>query len=358
VGRAGIAVYGYYGAGNLGDDILAYVVFQYLTSVCNPEELLAVSVESDYLGDWFPGIAVCDLQRWFREVQSGRRKLVLGGGGLFYNFDRPGLGNLWGACRATVRTFSRILPALQSGRLSAYALCVGVGPLYGLGARWLTRRILSKFDEISVRDEDSLQQLSLSRARLAADLSLLLSEFWKPPASYESGRVAFVIRAWHFSDVMPFVSRLVTAGRLVRLAGLNVEYVSFQPAYDRAVIEYLRSAGETVVGWEPSGEPMFEFLNRMASYQLLVTMRAHGLFIATLAGRLAIPVLVEPKLAITGRRCGLPGVAIALDASAEDIVSAIMRSIRSGSKPALGPLHSDRVLVEQEINRFRRWAAS
>jgi len=177
--RRGALLYGYFGAGNLGDDLLLAVTIGALRPIL-PFARFFVRDHGDTAGlsalgrdITFTGseTILADqtvsrpvrLARYLRAYARAFREchwLIFAGGTLFH--ERGTLTSLvlqWMIC---------VLARLQGVRI--VALGVGVAELQsGLG-RWLLRRIVGMSELFLVRDEAALNQCSGTIARLTSDL--------------------------------------------------------------------------------------------------------------------------------------------------------------------------------------------
>jgi polysaccharide pyruvyl transferase WcaK-like protein len=175
--RTGVLLSGYYGCGNLGDDLLLTVALEELRTILPNARFLLRDHGAGLpkLGeDVIPtGIdAIVDDQtnsRLYRLTSftwhsAGLlrqcRWLIFGGGTVFH--DNGGLVSLalqWLLCH---------LARMLAVRVAA--LGVGVGNLRTKTGRWLLRGIVSRCELFLVRDDAALRQCSGTKARLTEDL--------------------------------------------------------------------------------------------------------------------------------------------------------------------------------------------
>lgn len=138
---------GYYGYGNLGDELLARATIELLGAAGVERGRIAMLSGNPAESEASHGVAAVD--RWkysaIRPMMRRTRALVLGGGGLFQDATSArSCAYYWGIVR---------LARLERCRTAA--LGQSVGPLVSPAAQWLTKNALAACDYISVRDEPS-----------------------------------------------------------------------------------------------------------------------------------------------------------------------------------------------------------
>lgn len=142
-----VAILGYYGFGNLGDEILLQAVLEILNRCSlDREKIIVLSNNPKQTSEDFN---VASVNRWsFRDVITTLREsdtLLLGGGGLFQ--DTTSIKSCiwyWGV--------SRLANFLG---VKLWALGQSIGPLHSRLARILTRDALKLCKRVHVRDEKS-----------------------------------------------------------------------------------------------------------------------------------------------------------------------------------------------------------
>ena len=167
--RYRVALAGYYGFGNLGDELLAGASLEALERAGVGRGNIVV-LSNDPEGSRC-AFGVDSVSRWrLRGVVSALRSsetLLLGGGGLFQ--DGTSLRSClwyWGLVR-----LARICGAVP------WALGQSIGPLRSVGARWMTRNALRACRVLHLRDAPSMEwagRLGLSAVH-GGDLALTLN---------------------------------------------------------------------------------------------------------------------------------------------------------------------------------------
>ena len=242
-------------------------------------------------------------------------------------------------------------------QLSAYAFCVGVGPIAGIGAHWMTRKLLSRFEHISVRDAASkelLSSLGICNVRVVPDPAVWLATILSATSQRDPKTVGIVVRRWPFEpSIAGLIVSLQSAAQILRKLGWTVQFISFQSEYDREVTQLLRNNGENVRDWRPQYETIPEFCQYLLGFQVLITMRAHGVLIGSLLGAVPIAVRIEPKLEISAEKYGCLDYIIGVDTSPAGIVNAVKRASTAG--PIVHNWQDDIQALELESNRLCDW---
>ncbi len=175
--RTGVLLSGYYGCGNLGDDLLLTVAVEELRTIL-PGARFLLRDHGAALPNLGPDVtatgvdAILDDQtrsRIYRLAGFTRhiigllrqcRWLIFGGGTVFH--DGGGAASLalqWLICHLA-RAFGVRIAALG----------VGIGDLQSATGRWLLRGIISRCELFLVRDDAALRQCRGTKARLTEDL--------------------------------------------------------------------------------------------------------------------------------------------------------------------------------------------
>ena len=181
--RGDVILYGYYGCGNLGDDLLMLIALDALRLLF-PGQRILVCDHGDRRGFErigadvvFTGVqsipadqtrgkakrTFAYLAAWARLLGESRW-LVFGGGTVFHPGVRPLL----------LQTAICALARLRRARIAA--LGVGVADIDSAISRWLLRRIVAMSSVFLVRDAAALRQCRGTHARMTGDLVFS----WRP----------------------------------------------------------------------------------------------------------------------------------------------------------------------------------
>ena len=274
---------GYYGFGNLGDELLAKALIDLLLETgLEREELALLSSAPE---DSRRSLGIDAFDRWsFREVAGALRRsrtLLLGGGGLFQDITslRSPL-YYWGVVH--MAEFFRCRP-----------WCFGqsVGPLRSAWGRSLARSALRRCNPCVARDLPSaslLQEWGIT-ASLSADPVLALR---RHRSALRGEAVLVNLRPWHGG--LPERSA-AAARRLASGLGLPLVGLALAPE-DEVLMEKLRDEGRLPLarlrrlrGWDDVDVGF-------AEGHLAFGMRLHFNMLSLLAGVPSVAVPYDPKV--------------------------------------------------------------
>jgi len=314
-----IILYGGYGLGNFGDDILMVSFLNSLHQVA-PQSTMAISVvvdNRDYLANFAKGIDILDRNL---SARVHCKALIYGGGTQWYSFPnttadphndefRPveAIKRIVKAGRQTTR---RETPERQQLIAeSQLALGIGIGPFLA-GNQKKTLRELRKCDYIGVRDPKSLEWCNdhnLKQTRLRADICYA-DEYWKSSAvqkAYRNNapRIGIVARDWNHTDEgSRYLPALIEAGKELTRRGYEVRYLIFSKLRELQTMALLDAAKDNYAVWEPKElSDIDEFLGQMAACDLIISARYHGIVAAATLGIPTIAIELEQKLSLVSR---------------------------------------------------------
>lgn len=294
--RYDIALCGYYGFGNLGDELLAEAAVSLAEECGTPRS--RVVVLSGNPAETRKSLGTEAVDRWSLskvfDALKASRSLLLGGGGLFQ--DSTSIRSAfyyWGVVRL-------------SGLARCRPWCFGqsVGPFRSWTAQALARAALSRCEERVVRDRSSLGMLEGwgLEAALAPDLAFSLKIPGGPPA--KEGRTLLVnLRPWKSGLPEALAKALGEYGRRedVELRGIALadEDASLMAKLNKeglmplAGIERVRSLEDWSRVWQ-------------TGCCGAVGMRLHFCILAVLLGLPLLGVPYDPKVAGLAEGVGFP----------------------------------------------------
>ncbi len=289
-GFRSVALVGYYGFGNLGDELILDSALRELARFGTEIHLLASTkaferyklIYSEYISQgilklydrWDPLQIVKALDR--------AEAIVYGGGGLFQD-------------ETSLRSLIYYITIGYSARVLKKALILerqSIGPLKRSLSRWLFRNFLKYVDYISVRDRMSLNYLESFGIKAELKDDWLLDSFSYPlnyKVSGDKKRILWIFRNW---QVKPDVASLLR--ETVRSLKGHSDVVVFQEGDSKAVKGYLI----------PEDVPVYTFryvdelngLLAMMNNSLVISMRLHGIILAFKLHRPIIALSYSPKV--------------------------------------------------------------
>ncbi|MDQ7800206.1 MAG: polysaccharide pyruvyl transferase CsaB [Armatimonadota bacterium] len=288
-----VAIFGYYGFGNLGDEAVLQAMVEHLREALPGVELWVLSgdpaqTERTHRVRSLPRSDLRAVRRLFRSSDL----VCSGGGSLFQDVTSWRSPLFYGL----LHELARGTPVL------VYAQ--GIGPLHRRTSRAVTRRAMEGAAAITVRDQDSadrLRELGVERAlEVVCDPALALSA----SASHLPDRTLVVcVRRW------PGVSwshLLEALRRAAREAGLQPQVVCLHRAADRSVSEDVAAqlGCDLVVPSSPG-----EALEAVAAARVVVGMRLHALILAAAARVPFVGLAYDPKVSSFAASMEMPCLA-------------------------------------------------
>lgn len=346
-----VFICGYYGFGNTGDELILSSIVQQLRSQTAGVLITVMSGNPALTSQRF-GVRSIDWRdpdAMLRAVE-GARLIIIGGGGLFHDYGGTALDLIltssnWGmGLHAAVAMAS----ALRNKPLLLWS--VGVGPLFSEHGRHLVRYIAGSASAITVRDANSravLEELGIASDRivLAADPIFALP---LPERNLEKVRaitgekdgdapvVGIALRYWDRGVDPDYWTRQLAQGldAVSASSGAHFIFVPFQAEQAvtendvliaRRVTAQMSLPGRVHVLDEVL-EPG-ETWQLLASCDLVIGMRLHGVLLAAAAGVPAISISYDPKVSSAAGDLGLQDYELPLGAMSGTAVVRVMEAL-------------------------------
>lgn len=320
--RNGVLLSGYYGCGNLGDDLLLTVALGKLRAIMPSARFLVRDHgETASLPDLGPDVVFTGLdavlsdqsQPRYRRLQAFVRRiatllrqcrwLVFGGGTVFH--DNTGVASLamqWLMC---------VVARARGVRIAA--LGVGVGDLRTTAGRWLLRRIVAHSDLFLVRDDAALRQCAGTKARLTADLVFAWKGLTpdKTQANARIGQLCVGLTVTSSAGAST-VAALADAVRHWQDRGHRVIFLVLQQspmADDGTVFANITGkigAAAASIEVRRLTADAAALGNALADIDVICGMRFHGLVLAAMLGRPFVGIAHDNKISEICRRFAMP----------------------------------------------------
>lgn len=289
--RPRIAISGYYGFDNAGDEaVLSGLVRNLYECGEDIDRIVALSIAPGATSTAHGIAAVnryrpADLLRTLRECE-----LLLSGGGSLLQDVTSAHG---------IYYYLAVVRAAQlMGRRTMF-VAQGIGPLLRPRSRRLVAAVANRLDAITVRDQPSaelLRQIGVRKPiEVTADPALLLGVPASPRAIVS--RFGVALRPWDSGDLATTVGK--ACGDV--LTNGEAALFSMQPAIDLPESERFRQAwnGASEEGRSflyPSDAGLPALVREIAQCDLMIGMRLHALILAAACGIPSLALSYDPKV--------------------------------------------------------------
>ncbi len=314
---------GWYGAANLGDELILSVFVDWIRAAggipsvisvypAHTRAMLGVDAASYVdLGEIVERVADCDL-------------FVLGGGGLFQNYDAFDRASMSRFPARNVSQFAQYFFLARELAVPTAVLAQGVGPLYTTDAREITAEVFSQADACSVRDRESAQllhALGVERAvAIAPDPAWAFARAPRPielavrfPQLAGLRVLAVAVRDWPFDAAWEAVFASALKDAIPQGWGCLWLDFSRTPSPDPSrvagseiahrLIPRLDDARVHVI-WE--GMRVEEAYDLIAASDALIAMRLHAALLGHLAGIPVVTLEYDDKVRVLGDELHVP----------------------------------------------------
>lgn len=313
---ARVLISGYYGFGNLGDELILRAILNDVRSVDPEGEITVLSVDPMRTAERFAVRAVHRTSPLDLVWSLRRCDLFISGGGTLLQ-DATSRRSLW--------YYLTILALAQRMGKRTMIYSQGVGPLLYPMDRRLTRRVLENVDAITLRDEESrkaLEEIGLKHSVIVtADPVLSLVE---PGTTRDVHRIGWVLHGGQCGSRL--LSVLEQTIRRLNQLGYRSCILPFHPQQDSAAAKHLVPWAE-----ELAAEQVQRDLGRCG---LIVSMRLHGLILGTAGGASVLALSQDPKLERFLHSLHLPPGLSTEAITAEQLTEAVLAVLEQPSTPS------------------------
>ena len=298
-----IAISGYYGFQNIGDEAILYSMIQAFDAVGGIEPV-ALSNNPEYTRKQY-GIEAVDRWKLLALVKSLRKcdQLASGGGSLLQDVTGP---------RSIIYYLGVVfLAKLLGKKVMFYAQ--GIGPINTPRGKWLMKWIANKADLITVRDETSkklLGQLGVNKPEIRETVDAVLGIDRKKVSAQPGEKV--LAEMGIFKDEAPVVGVSLrewqnperykkavakTCDNLIEM-GYRVIFIPFHFPSDIAPGQdtiKLMKHGEKAILMKDKVD-VEEMLGLLGSLHMMIGMRLHSLIMAAVMGVPIVGISYDPKV--------------------------------------------------------------
>jgi polysaccharide pyruvyl transferase WcaK-like protein len=367
-------LYGYYGQGNLGDDLLLRACVLGILGICPDAsfvvragrvatglDALLVPFEIAEVDEVLADQTRSRMGRLFSALAAYRRHFrgcdwfVFGGGTLFHERQSP---------LPLILLLLICLMARAMGVRIA-ALGVGIAELKSRTALATLRGIILLSDVFAVRDEDALVQCrkagTLRHVAMTGDLAFTLPSIGAARASKEVGSIRPAVGIAVYPPALEgsekarnTLSALQEAVSLLAASGCAIRLLAFHHAPDRAVGDDETALARVVASLPNVARPPVHWVrvsedasfDNFAELDLFCGMRFHGHVLAAIHGVPFVGIAADNKIDAICRLFGMPVLAAA-GLKADEVVTAIATTL--SRKPDRGVVDRCVALAHQNF---------
>lgn len=311
-----ILLKGYYGFGNLGDDLLMLSSFNFLRKKFPTAEIDIFSNNTannpsakypqgynEYVEKIIP--PVNEVIDW--TVRKRYDLIVDGGGGIYFSNENGSL---------VVILINKIAVLFNSRHLIWLERCLriifrrrenltysqkvgiglSIGPYDVKSKNFLKHHIaVNSYNGLLVRDKKSIDYVSNRRILIRSSYDIVFALSFKKQAlqKKEEKHVGFVILNWFENNAL-YVSNILKAADRLEEKGYQITYFSFDENDDQKVIPMLPS--EKLKIWDPIKTKLEDFIDEFSRMDIVASMRYHGCVLATCLGIPTIQLALSQKL--------------------------------------------------------------
>jgi polysaccharide pyruvyl transferase CsaB len=344
-----LVVSGYYGAGNIGDELILRAIADNVAAPDDPYQLIVAAYDADAVMrthgiQAFPRV---NLPRAQSEVAAAT-SLILGGGGLWHDYTFAPAGGLLAMFTdnlSAITGYSKLPLLAKVYSRPFHVFGMGVGPMTDPNAREYTRFLARQADSVAVRDEGSRALLeSIDAWDVPVDVfpdpvfALDISDAEIPEALRQFTRMGPVIgvnlRPWSKGNEEQFLDRISDI-----LRDIAVEHqcmlvgIPFQPPHDtqvlQAVFDKLPHGVERMVLDMPLTHNPVAVAGAIKHCSALIAMRFHACLLALRTDVPAVGLAYDPKVSSLFEQVGCPELALPLDSKADTIKAALKNVLDS-----------------------------
>ena len=292
--------------------------------------------------------------------------VVHGGGGTFYDYQSGGLtylllNRLIGMIG--VASFRRGLTHYRQLKGWSYnkdtrrvALGIGVSTFTSDSKKYYHKVAeLSSLEFILPRDPHSLRILKGMRlpGRLIQSSDLAFLEgYWLPADLRRHGNrenIGFVIKNWPNDN--GYLQLLKKAASLLQDQGYTVTIYLFERTHDSPIKTLFK--GFDIEEWCPRSRSLNNYLQSLATNNLLVTSRAHGAIIGAALNIPAICVGIEPKLDQIVKVFPQSGQYVSVKSSLTDLYDKIMMGLATPISKVQADFNENNRIVLDSLNKLK-----
>jgi polysaccharide pyruvyl transferase WcaK-like protein len=362
---------GYYGKGNLGDDVLMINTYHLVRKLLPKCEIVICSDghQSSYIKNLLGEI----------EIVKSNTPLEVdwvfhGGGGVYFDFKKGGFKftilnflirlisyQAYRAVYRRVQGWRNNLGVIHKRRIG---WGIGIGTYTSSSQKFYSDILsLSDFDYLIVRDAASVVNLKKFNfqypIKVATDIAFL-EDFWNPKfiRSKKNGAgksIGFILRDWPL-DGHYHLKVLYDVAIKLKSLGYQLTIFSLDRFEDKYYTEFFSKF--RFISWDPFKKELNDFITNLAEVDLVVSSRAHGCILSACLGIPSVCIGIEPKLQSVAEMLKTSAVYVPQPFKFDDIIQKIckaLENVEQAEAAVFEDVKNNRTIINKEINRFSEY---
>nr|AXL04786.1 glycosyltransferase [Aeromonas hydrophila] len=325
-----IGIAGWYGAGNIGDELILKIASGWINSLGGECIVLSISPEVTSKLHGIEAVDILDVEE-LNNIIPQLDLLIVGGGGLFQTHDSFSYKGLFESDRSDVSCYLRPIALAIHYQCPVIMWAQGIGPLYTVESRKLIKDVFSAASDISVRDNVSfslLKEVGISnKITVAADPVWSLSIHGSVDAKeYGKKRIVIVVRPW--GDSSEWKSNLVNAIKdnldpdkheIIWLPFQSVDIPGRSSSDIPFINKLIDAVGDNYSQMLVSTSEIDEVIDILKAADGLIAMRLHAQILGVLLRKPAIFLEYDNKMRLQSEAINYPcSLRLSLDSSAQE----------------------------------------
>ncbi|WDF92357.1 polysaccharide pyruvyl transferase family protein [Aeromonas hydrophila] len=325
--KVGIA--GWYGAGNIGDELILKIATGWINSLGGECVVLSLSPEVTSKIQGMESVDLLNVEE-LNNILPQLDLLIVGGGGLFQTHDSFSYKGLFESEKSDVSCYLRPIALAIHYQCPVIMWAQGIGPLSTVESRKLIRDVFSAASAISVRDSASfslLKDVGISNPiTVAADpvWSLSLDNSFDVRKNGKK-RIAIVVRPW--ADSSEWQANLVHAIKenfdpdkheIIWLPFQAVDIPGRSSSDIPFINELIDSIGDSYSQILVTTSDIDEIINELRGVDGLIAMRLHAQILGVLLKKPALFLEYDDKMRLQSEAINYPcSLRLSLDSPAQ-----------------------------------------
>lgn len=355
--KAKVLLCGWYGASNIGDELLLGGVLAWLKEADAEPTIISLNPEHTQQVYGIPAVDFHNLGA-IAQALAASDVFVMAGGGIFQDHHPFNISALYDPLMSDIAQYARPFYMARQFGLKTIILAHGVGPLRSRQAQEIVRDVFSQASAVSVRDQHSADLLCT--IGVERDIAIAPDPGWqaaaqvlhsahinRKPLNASLRTLGLIIREWPSEE--GWSDKLIDALNRELPDNWRCSWLAFQHAVDeqratsdRAYLMHLSAILEDRIQDEIIDcTDVVEMTNILAGCDAIVSMRLHGSILAISLGTPCVFLEYDDKMTNAHKMAGVPAeLRLSLGASTEEFCALIRHLVQiaeEGSAWSINP---------------------